>query len=217
MSRIVVPNLRTTGLRQFSFGSPVYDRANAYPNLDFEFSKNKNLHDSATGATSLITFQRSAAGGPGTYTDSDGLIKRSAVNLTLYSEQFDNAWWAKTRATISANQAIALDGKQTADKIVEDNSVNTSHFVRQTVSFQPSGFYTYSAYVKAAGRSWVLLEAFQVSVGIIAGAYFDIQNGVAQGLSSAIMTNNLREAEAFLSVNGSFFYSAFGCKSDLLR
>ena len=30
-----------------------------------------------------------------------------------------------------------------------------------------------------------------------------IQNGVAQGLSSAIMTNNLREAEAFLSVNGS--------------
>jgi aldehyde dehydrogenase (NAD+) len=31
----------------------------------------------------------------------------------------------------------------------------------------------------------------------------DIQNEVAQGLSSAIMTNNLREAERFLSVNGS--------------
>jgi aldehyde dehydrogenase (NAD+) len=30
-----------------------------------------------------------------------------------------------------------------------------------------------------------------------------IQNGVKQGLSSAIMTNNLREAEAFLSVQGS--------------
>lgn len=30
-----------------------------------------------------------------------------------------------------------------------------------------------------------------------------IQNGVAQGLSSAIMTNNLREAEAFLSQTGS--------------
>jgi aldehyde dehydrogenase (NAD+) len=30
-----------------------------------------------------------------------------------------------------------------------------------------------------------------------------IQNGVAQGLSSAIMTNNLREAERFLSVQGS--------------
>ncbi|PKQ45017.1 L-piperidine-6-carboxylate dehydrogenase [Confluentibacter flavum] len=31
----------------------------------------------------------------------------------------------------------------------------------------------------------------------------DIQNNVAQGLSSAIMTNNLREAELFLSVQGS--------------
>ncbi|HEY6142933.1 MAG TPA: aldehyde dehydrogenase family protein, partial [Flavobacterium sp.] len=31
----------------------------------------------------------------------------------------------------------------------------------------------------------------------------EIQNGVAQGLSSAIMTNNLREAERFLSVTGS--------------
>jgi len=31
----------------------------------------------------------------------------------------------------------------------------------------------------------------------------DIQNGVAQGLSSAIMTNNLREAEFFLSQQGS--------------
>ncbi|WBL22212.1 L-piperidine-6-carboxylate dehydrogenase [Zunongwangia sp. HRR-M8] len=31
----------------------------------------------------------------------------------------------------------------------------------------------------------------------------DLQNGVRQGLSSAIMTNNLREAERFLSVEGS--------------
>src|SRR5690606_2439750 len=31
----------------------------------------------------------------------------------------------------------------------------------------------------------------------------ELQNGVAQGLSSAIMTNNLREAERFLSVEGS--------------
>ncbi len=31
----------------------------------------------------------------------------------------------------------------------------------------------------------------------------ELQNGVAQGLSSSIMTTNLREAEEFLSVNGS--------------
>jgi aldehyde dehydrogenase (NAD+) len=31
----------------------------------------------------------------------------------------------------------------------------------------------------------------------------ELQNGVVQGLSSAVMTTNMREAEAFLSVNGS--------------
>jgi aldehyde dehydrogenase (NAD+) len=31
----------------------------------------------------------------------------------------------------------------------------------------------------------------------------ELQNNVKQGLSSAIMTNNLREAEAFLSASGS--------------
>ena len=31
----------------------------------------------------------------------------------------------------------------------------------------------------------------------------DMQNGVAQGLSSAIMTNDLKEAEKFLSFSGS--------------
>ena len=35
------------------------------------------------------------------------------------------------------------------------------------------------------------------------GNALDLQNGVRQGLSSAIMTNNLREAERFLSVEGS--------------
>ncbi len=38
--------------------------------------------------------------------------------------------------------------------------------------------------------------------GEVANA-IELQNGVAQGLSSAIMTNNLREAELFLSTNGS--------------
>ena len=37
-----------------------------------------------------------------------------------------------------------------------------------------------------------------------------LQNGVVQGLSSAIMTNNLREAELFLSVEGAEIGGAFG-------
>jgi len=51
MSRISIPNLRFNGLRQFSFGSPIYDRANLYPTLDFDFAENKNLTDNISGKT----------------------------------------------------------------------------------------------------------------------------------------------------------------------
>ena len=119
MSRITVPNLRFNGLRQFSFGDAIYDRANLYPGLDLDFATNKSLTDKASGKTSLVTFSRSAASSPGTYVGSDGLIKTAAVNLALYSEQFDNAAWGKINATVSANQAVAPDGKQTADHVLK--------------------------------------------------------------------------------------------------
>jgi hypothetical protein len=44
------------------------------------------------------------------------------VNLALYSEQFDNAPWMRSGGTVLANQAIAPDGKQTADKFTENTS-----------------------------------------------------------------------------------------------
>ena len=46
-----------------------------------------------------------------------------------------------------------------------------------------------------------ILYLLKYSGGV--GNAIEIQNGVVQGLSSAIMTNNLREAERFLSVAGS--------------
>ena len=45
---------------------------------------------------------------------------------------------------------------------------------------------------------WVPIKNSRAIPGVI-----EIQNNVAQGLSSAIMTNNLREAERFLSHAGS--------------
>ena len=45
----------------------------------------------------------------------------------------------------------------------------------------------------------------------------DIQNGVAQGLSSAIMTNNLREAEKFLSHAGSAWFESCWCGVQVLQ
>jgi hypothetical protein len=119
------------------------------PTLDFNFAKNKNLTDAVKRETSLVTFSRSAASSPGTYVAADGLIKEAAVNLALYSEEFDNAAWNKRNgATATANQAIAPDGKQTADKIVFSTTIsdlynlnyNTSGAATASAPYVPSFF-----------------------------------------------------------------------------
>ena len=55
-------------------------------------------------------------------------------NALLYSDQLDNAVWNKLRTSITANAAVAPDGTSTADAIVEDTSVSTSHIITQGAS-----------------------------------------------------------------------------------
>ena len=106
--------------------------------LDLNFSQYKALTDSVSG-TNLITFSRASTG---TYVDSDGLIKTAVAdaprfdhdpvtgeslgllieeertNLFTYSEEFDDATWLKSNATVTANDAVAPDGTSTADKLI---------------------------------------------------------------------------------------------------
>lgn len=45
------------------------------------------------------------------------LIEEARTNLLTYSEQFDNAAWVKSSATITANATTAPDGTNTADRV----------------------------------------------------------------------------------------------------
>lgn len=146
----------------------------------------------ATALDSRVTFTRASTA---TYVGSNGLLQTAAVNaprlvydpvtlaaqgllveeqrtnLLLYSEQFDNASWAKGDATILADAILAPDGTTTADKLVE-NTVNTAHYINQLAGTVGASE-TRSIYVKSAGRSW-----FYIAIGAGASAYFDIINGV---------------------------------------
>jgi hypothetical protein len=72
------------------------------------------------------------------------LVEPAATNLLLRSEEFDDASWAKTNTTITANTTISPDGSQNADTmdVVDGNSRIT-----QTLSLG-AGTYTISAYVR---------------------------------------------------------------------
>lgn len=91
------------------------------------------------------------------------LIEEARTNLLTYSEQFDNAAWAKARASIVANAVLAPDGTMSADKLVEDTSVTNSHYVYAPINFTAGNSYTKSVFVKDAGRSKVYLHAYNAN------------------------------------------------------
>ena len=80
--------------------------------------------------------------------------------------------------------------------------------VIERVDAVPGGFYVRPAIVEAdAQEGTVLKETFAPILYVLRYREFEealaLQNGVPQGLSSSIFTNDLREAEGFLSAAGS--------------
>lgn len=156
--------------------------------------------DFSTGVLdSRVTFTRASGG---TYTDSTGtiqlattntprfdydpvtlaakglLIEEQRTNLLTYSDQFDNAAWVKTSATVTANATTAPDGATTADKLVEDTSTAIHYIDNVAVSVVSGTTYTASFFVKAAGRT--TLSAYLIDSGIIANttSKFNLTTGV---------------------------------------
>lgn len=98
-------------------------------------------------------------------------IEEARTNLALYSEQFDNAAWTKTRLTISADAIVAPDGLTSADKIVEDTSTNT-HIMIQNITTVSATAYEHSIYAKAGERSKFRLRmsgGTRITVDLAAG------------------------------------------------
>jgi hypothetical protein len=75
------------------------------------------------------------------------LIEEQRTNLLTYSEQFDNAIWAKVATTATANASVAPDGTTTMDRLTATNAV-TSYLYQGPVSATASTTYTASIYIK---------------------------------------------------------------------
>ncbi len=95
------------------------------------------------------------------------LIEESRTNLLTYSEQFDNAVWAKTGATVQTNAAVAPDGAVTAEKLVE-SAVGGAHVAVQNSNLVSGVIYTLSIHMEAGERKKCRLQASSL------GAYLDI-------------------------------------------
>lgn len=113
-----------------------------------------------------ITFSRASNA---TVTGSDGLIRFAPHNLLTFSEQFDNAAWAKSAGgvasapVVTANAGVAPNGTTTADQVVFNlNGGSTSSDLSQiqanSVAFQAGVALTQSVYLKTTDESSKVLS-----------------------------------------------------------
>ncbi|MFM7008689.1 MAG: hypothetical protein ACKO0Z_05065, partial [Betaproteobacteria bacterium] len=110
-------------------------------------------------------------------------------NLLTYSEQFDNAAWAKQNVTVSANSTTAPDGTNTADTLT-DNNTNSWHEVDQTITLPIAAQVTISAYLKSGTNQYAFINISN-SGSIYSVAIVDLINGtIVNTYSSGITINS---------------------------
>lgn len=99
-------------------------------------------------------------------------------NLRTYTEQFDNAAWVKSGATVTPNAASAPDGNTSADALV---SISGASFgVNNTGLPMSAGNYTSSVYAKANGFNYLKLTWLSGANGTDY-AVFNLASGVVTG------------------------------------
>jgi hypothetical protein len=142
---------------------------NPYPALNLDFIDNQTLD-------SRVTFSR---GSQATLFDSTGTLKYAKHNLVLQSQTFQTTWTV-TRSSISADATVAPDGTLTSDKLVEDTTASNTHFISQNLTTAVSA-YTFSVYLKAAGRNFGRLILSDGTSFFT--AYFDLSTGTVGTVS----------------------------------
>lgn len=135
------------------------------PLLSLDFDSALYAQNGApTSLANLITYNRaSSASYVDRYKDVNAdwqtVIKEdwvgSITNSLTYSEDFSNAAWTKSSASVSTDSYInPVNGQRTAQKIVEDSSANL-HFVRYDAATGTGNNY-FTVYAKYNGRHVVV-------------------------------------------------------------
>jgi hypothetical protein len=114
------------------------------------------------------------------------LMEEQRVNLSLYSEQFDNAAWVKLRASITANATTSPDGTASADKLIDDGVSIGVGFINQTITYT-NVTHTFSFYAKAGEVTSVTCYIVD-TVGVVAAsnATINLTNGLVTSGSATV-------------------------------
>lgn len=105
------------------------------------------------------------------------LLERAATNTMRFSEQLENsAAYITNDSSIQANVAVAPDGTQSADRLVENNG-SVYPYIFQSGNGNYAASYTCSVYLKASGRSKAIIKIAGSTPANFCDGYADLASG----------------------------------------
>ena len=114
------------------------------------------------------------------YKDSaDGvfLLEKASTNLITYSEDFSNSVWTKNNSSIESDTLISPSGILNGNTLT-DNTANTIHRLRHSVSLSANTDYSLSVFAKKGTLSNIQLALINTGDSNTASKVFDLENGV---------------------------------------
>lgn len=146
-----------------------------------------------------ITFSRASNA---TLIGSDGQIQYAPHNLLTYSEQFDNAVWVKTNASVTSNSIAAPDGTTTGDTVIRSTGV--AAFIANSSGAGAARQYTMSLYAKAATAGNGVGLRIQGTFPNRGDVVFNLTNGTIS--SPAVAAGTATGASATITSAGGGWY-----------
>ena len=188
----------------FSLSSSLVGNAVSNPDklaLDLQFATDKTL-TARKGPTPVFT-----RGSTGRFVGSNGLIQSAAINAPRFdhdpvtgvcrgllmeesrtnllqrSEEFGNAYWTTTRASITTDVATSPDGLVTSEKLITDTTAASNHRVdRSVITLALNTIYTLTVFAKASEYTGLSLG---VGISAIEGVRFSLVGaGTATSVTS---------------------------------
>jgi len=121
----------------------------------------------------------------------------NATNLLLKSEQLnDTGSWTRAQLnTVTADQAQAplYNATNSGDKIIEDASVTTPHYLYQTVTVSSAAAdYSYSVFLKAGTRTFAYIQIIENTGSTSVYTYVNLSTGALNNNATGANWSNLR-------------------------
>lgn len=159
------------------------------------------------GSTGLVI--ASGSGSPRSYYDPTSLAylgylaEGARTNLNIRSQEIDDAAYAKTDTSVTANNTTSPDGTANADLLTEGSAgtaatVGTAQAITAGAAVSASVWFKRSAVVQ-----WVFVRAGNAAGTNVARGWFDIQNGV-KGSTALVGTATVASSTMKAYPNGWF-------------